>query len=104
MGIVTTLIGVMAESPELLAGYNTLAEQFGESLLPTAAKQVVLITASVANGCEYRVAAHSTLALRARVPAEVVEACEQASRRWGRPAPSATPAFTWLTAAIRAHC
>ncbi|RSN11814.1 hypothetical protein DMB42_14790 [Nonomuraea sp. WAC 01424] len=39
-----------------------------------AAKQVVLITAGVANGCEYCVAAHSTLALRARVPAEVVEA------------------------------
>ncbi|GAA2214135.1 carboxymuconolactone decarboxylase family protein [Nonomuraea monospora] len=74
MGFVTTLNGVMAESPELLAGYNALAEQFGRSSLRAAAKQVVLITASVANGCEYCVAAHSTLALRARVPAEVVEA------------------------------
>ncbi|MEV0584465.1 carboxymuconolactone decarboxylase family protein [Nonomuraea sp. NPDC050310] len=63
----------MAESPELLAGYNALAEQFGKSSLPAVAKQVVLITASVANGCEYCVAAHSTLALRARVPAAVVE-------------------------------
>ncbi|MDR8408040.1 carboxymuconolactone decarboxylase family protein [Nonomuraea sp. 3-1Str] len=74
MGFVTTLNGVMAESPELLAGYNALAEQFGKSSLSLAAKQVVLITASVENGCEYCVAAHSTLALRARVPAEVVEA------------------------------
>ncbi|MFC5822477.1 carboxymuconolactone decarboxylase family protein [Nonomuraea insulae] len=73
MGFVTTLNGVMAESPELLAGYNALAEQFGKSSLSLAAKQVVLITASVANGCEYCVAAHSTLALKARVPAEVVE-------------------------------
>ncbi|MFD0468830.1 carboxymuconolactone decarboxylase family protein [Nonomuraea thailandensis] len=32
------------------------------------------ITASVENACEYCVAAHSTLALRARVPAEVVGA------------------------------
>ncbi|WP_219911842.1 carboxymuconolactone decarboxylase family protein [Nonomuraea fuscirosea] len=79
-GFVTTLNGVMAESPELLAGYNALAEQFGRSSLRAAAKQVVLITASVANGCEYCVAAHSTLALRARVPAEVVE-----DLRAGRP-------------------
>jgi AhpD family alkylhydroperoxidase len=74
MGFVTTLNGVMAESPELLAGYNALAEQFGRSSLPLHAKQVVLITASVANACAYCVAAHSTLALKARVPAEVVEA------------------------------
>lgn len=44
------------------------------------AKQVVLITASVENGCEYCVAAHSTLALKVRVPAEVVE-----SLRTGKP-------------------
>ncbi|GGT97798.1 carboxymuconolactone decarboxylase family protein [Actinomadura citrea] len=80
MGFVTTLNGVMAESPELLAGYNALSEQFTRSSLPGHAKHAVLITASVLNGCEYCVAAHSTVALRARVPAEVVEAL-----RAGRP-------------------
>ncbi|MBN6054145.1 carboxymuconolactone decarboxylase family protein, partial [Nonomuraea sp. RK-328] len=74
MGFVTTLNGVMAESPELLAGYNALAEQFGRSSLPGPAKHVVWIVASVENGCEYCVAAHSTMALRSRVPAEVVDA------------------------------
>lgn len=73
-GFVTTLNGMMAESPELLNGYNVLAEQFGTSSLPGPAKHVLRITASVENGCEYRVATHSTLALRSRVPAEVVEA------------------------------
>ncbi|MCT9933324.1 carboxymuconolactone decarboxylase family protein [Planotetraspora sp. A-T 1434] len=77
MGFVTTLNAVMAESPELLAGYNALAEQFGRSSLSLAAKQVVLITASVENGCEYCVAAHSTLALRAHIPAEVVQALRE---------------------------
>ncbi|MFD0534282.1 carboxymuconolactone decarboxylase family protein [Actinomadura luteofluorescens] len=48
--------------------------------MPGHAKHAVLITASVLNGCEYCVAAHSTVALRARVPAEVVEAL-----RAGRP-------------------
>ncbi|MEU6038596.1 carboxymuconolactone decarboxylase family protein [Actinomadura sp. NPDC047616] len=74
MGFVTTLNGVMAESPQLLAGYNALAELFGRSSLPGPAKHVVWITASVENNCEYCVAAHSTLALRSRVPADVVRA------------------------------
>jgi AhpD family alkylhydroperoxidase len=74
MGFVSTLNGVMAESPELLAGYNTLSELFGKSSLPKDAKHVVWITASVENNCEYCVAAHSTLALRAGLLAETVEA------------------------------
>lgn len=78
MGFVTTLNAVMAESPELLAGYNALAELFGKSSLPAAAKHVVWITASVENGCEYCVAAHSTLALRARVPDATVQALREA--------------------------
>ena len=74
MGFVTTLNGIMASSPELLAGYNTLSELFGKSSLPKDAKHVVWITASVENNCEYCVAAHSTLALRAGLPTETVEA------------------------------
>lgn len=99
MGFVTTLNGVMAESPELLVGYNALAEQFGRSSLSLAAKQVVTITASVENGCEYCVAAHSTMALRARVPAEVVSAL-----RAGEPlADPALEAVRRLTRAIVAR-
>ncbi|WP_309115565.1 carboxymuconolactone decarboxylase family protein [Saccharothrix sp.] len=74
MGFVTSLNAVMAESPELLAGYNALAEQFGKSSLPEPAKHVVLITTSVLNGCEYCVAAHTTVALKAGVDQAVVEA------------------------------
>jgi AhpD family alkylhydroperoxidase len=74
MGFLTTLNAVMAESPELLAGYNTLAEQFAKSSLPKDAKHVVWLAASVANGCIYCVAAHSTLALRAGLAADTVEA------------------------------
>ncbi|NUT49819.1 MAG: carboxymuconolactone decarboxylase family protein [Saccharothrix sp.] len=74
LGFVSSLNGVMAESPELLAGYNALAEQFGKSSLPANAKHVVWITTSVVNGCEYCVAAHSTIALKQGVDAEVVAA------------------------------
>ncbi|GAA4630922.1 carboxymuconolactone decarboxylase family protein [Actinoallomurus vinaceus] len=95
MGFVTTLNGVMAESPELLAGYNALAEQFGRSSLPMRAKHVVWITASVDNGCEYCVAAHSTMALRSKVPAEVVEAL-RAGKRLDDPSLEAVRRFTQL--------
>lgn len=82
MGFITTLNAVMAESPELLAGYNALSELFGKSSLPARAKHIVLITASVENDCAYCVAAHSTVALRSGVSAEIVEAL-----RAGKPLP-----------------
>jgi AhpD family alkylhydroperoxidase len=91
MGFVTTLNGVMAESPELLAGYNTLAELFGESSLPKDAQHVVWLTASLENDCEYCVAAHSTLGLRAGLPPETVEALRRkgtAGRQVGGRAPA----------------
>ncbi|MFI9010921.1 carboxymuconolactone decarboxylase family protein [Actinosynnema sp. NPDC053489] len=74
LGFVSSLNAVMAESPELLAGYNALAEQFQKSSLPGNAKHVVWITTSVLNGCEYCVAAHSTLALKMGVDEGVVRA------------------------------
>ncbi|WP_051969488.1 carboxymuconolactone decarboxylase family protein [Kitasatospora azatica] len=79
MGFITTLNAVMATSPELLAGYNALAEQFMKSSLPARAKHVVLITASVENGCAYCVAAHSTLALRSGLEADEVTALRNAN-------------------------
>ena len=74
LGFVSSLNGVMAESPELLAGYNALAEQFTKSSLPARAKHVVLITTSVLNGCEYCVAAHSTIAVKSGVDEETLAA------------------------------
>lgn len=74
MGFITTLNAVMAESPQLLAGYNAMAEQFNQSSLPAPARHVVLITASVENGCGYCVAAHSTMALRGGMAEDDVHA------------------------------
>jgi AhpD family alkylhydroperoxidase len=74
LGFVSTLAGVMAESPQLLAGYNALSEQFFKSSLPGDAKHVVAITASVVNECHYCVAAHSTMALRQGVAPDTVTA------------------------------
>lgn len=100
MGFVTTLNGVMAESPELLAAYNALAEQFGKSSLPMRAKHVVWITASVENGCEYCVAAHSTMALRAKLPDETLRAL-RTGKPLGDPALEAVRHITQLIVARR---
>lgn len=94
-GSVTPLNGVMAESPELLAGYNALAELFGKSSLPARAKHVVWITASVENNCEYCVAAHSTMALHSKIPAETVEAL-RAGKPLSDPALEAVRRFTQM--------
>ena len=95
LGFVSTLTGVMAESPELLAGYNALFEKFQASSLPAEAKHVVLITASVANGCAYCVAAHSTMALRAGLDAETVTALRD-GKPLADPELAAVHAFTRL--------
>jgi AhpD family alkylhydroperoxidase len=93
LGFVSTLTGVMAESPELLAGYNALFEKFRASSLPADAKHVVLITASAANRCHYCVAAHATLALRADVDPATVAAL-RAEKPLDDPALEAVHAFT----------
>lgn len=93
LGFVSTLTGVMAESPELLAGYNALFQQFQASSLPAAAKHVVLITASVANGCAYCVAAHSTMALRDDLDPDAVAAM-RAGKPLDDPALEAVHTFT----------
>lgn len=70
LGFISTLTGVMAESPQLLEAYNTAYNAFMKSSLPRLEKHVVLIAASVENQCEYCVAAHSTMAAKARLSDE----------------------------------
>lgn len=58
-GFVPNIAGVLGHSPEALRGYLDLSNHFDRCGLSFAERQVVLIAASVANGCEYCVAAHS---------------------------------------------
>lgn len=73
-GFIPNVYGVLAESPQALAAYQGLSEQFGRSSLSTAAKHVVWLTASERNGCRYCVAAHSAAAAAARVDQSVIDA------------------------------
>lgn len=83
-GFVPNLMGVMAGAPPLAKGYATLAKLFSETSLSSHEQALVLLTASLENGCKYCVAAHSMSALKAGTSPEVVKALVE-----GRPLPDA---------------
>jgi uncharacterized peroxidase-related enzyme len=62
LGFIPNLYAKLAESPAALNAYKSLASFFEKSSLSPTEQQVVLLTVSVANGCEFCVAAHSMIA------------------------------------------
>ncbi len=73
-GFLPNLTATMAESPELAKAYAAMGELFGQTGFTPTEQQVVLLSISRLNGCDYCVAAHSTIAGIERVPADVIEA------------------------------
>jgi uncharacterized peroxidase-related enzyme len=73
-GFVPNLLGTMAESPALAEGYMTLAGIFGKTDLSETERQVILMTNNRLNGCEYCMAAHTSLSQMANVAPDVIEA------------------------------
>lgn len=84
LGFIPNLYGTLAEAPAALNGFALLVEQFEKTSLTPAEKQVVLLATSFENECHYCMAAHSTLAKMASVPAETIQ-----TLREGRPIPDA---------------
>lgn len=72
-GFVPNLFGIFAESPSTLDAYRSLSDLYGKTPFTPTEQQVVLISASVLNGCEYCVAAHSTVSSMSGVPADVIK-------------------------------
>ncbi len=73
-GFLPNLTATMAESPELAKAYAAVGDLFGATGFTLTEQQVVLLTISRLNGCDYCVAAHSTIAGMQKVPADVVAA------------------------------
>ena len=82
-GFDPNLLATMAEAPALLKAYVTLSRIFEESSFNAAERQVVLLTVSYENDCEYCIAAHSVIAGMQGVPDTVVAAI-----RDGEPIPN----------------
>lgn len=73
-GFIPNLLGALSESPAALEGYMSLSTLFSATSFTATERQIVLIAASVKNGCTYCVAAHSTLAAKDKVPEDVITA------------------------------
>jgi uncharacterized peroxidase-related enzyme len=80
MGFVPNLMGVLAEASGALEGYLTLSKLFESSSLTPVERNVVLLSVSFENGCDYCMAAHSGLAKMQGVPEHVLSALRE-----GRP-------------------
>lgn len=75
-GRVPNFFAVAAESPAAINAYASLATIFRSTALTPAEQQIVILTASVENKCEYCVAAHSKGAKMAGVSDDVIKAIE----------------------------
>ena len=76
-GFIPNLTAVMAESPALLEGYLTLAGIFNKTSLSEAERQIILMTNNRLNGCEYCMAAHTTISQMKKVPEDVITALRE---------------------------
>jgi len=100
-GFTPNLFGVMAESPAALKAYTTLSGILEEDAgLDAQEQQIVMLATSEFNGCDYCMAAHSTVAERmAKVPPEIIEAL----RDGGLPEDARAKALVRLTRALLEH-
>lgn len=73
LGFVPNLYSGMAEAPALLEGYLTLSGIFDKSDLSATERQIILLANNRLNGCNYCMAAHTTIAQGANVPDEIIE-------------------------------
>ncbi|MFN0043373.1 MAG: carboxymuconolactone decarboxylase family protein [Alphaproteobacteria bacterium] len=73
-GMIPNVFAVMAESPATLKGYLTLSGVFEQSSFTASERQVLMLTLSRQNGCDYCVAAHSLGSAKAGVAKEVIDA------------------------------
>jgi AhpD family alkylhydroperoxidase len=76
-GFLPNLVGVLAESPAAIEGYLAVAGAFEKSAFSPTEKQIVLIATSVENGCEYCVAAHTTVGGMQKIPGAILEALRE---------------------------
>lgn len=73
-GFVPNLMGVMAESPQVVEAYLTLMGLFDKTSLSDVEREVILMTNNRVNDCTYCMAAHTTVAQMKKLPEDVINA------------------------------
>jgi len=99
-GFLPNLIREMADAPSTLRGYVALGEMLEQTSLSPVEQQLALAAVSLANGCEYCVAAHSAGLRLAGLPPEDLEALRE-GRALSDAKLEALRAFTYAVADTR---
>ena len=73
-GFIPNLLANFANAPAALEGYLSIGKIFGKTSLSPTEQQIVLIAASVDNGCDYCVAAHTTIGQGQKIDPAILEA------------------------------
>ena len=73
-GFVPNLMGTMAEAPALAEAYLAVGKLFAKTSFSDTERQVISLSVSRTNGCEYCVSAHSTIAKKSGVDNGVIDA------------------------------
>lgn len=84
MGFLPNLYGVFAESPSVIKAYTAITQLLNRSSFNIEEQQLMLLTISAANGCEYCVAAHTMVGKMVQLDDTIIEAI-----RTGVPIPDA---------------
>ncbi|MCF6190198.1 MAG: carboxymuconolactone decarboxylase family protein [Cocleimonas sp.] len=72
-GFLPNLYAGQAEAPALLEGYLSLSTIFNTTDLSETERQIILMTNNRLNGCDYCMAAHTTISQGANVEEDVIE-------------------------------
>ncbi|WP_419579854.1 carboxymuconolactone decarboxylase family protein [Streptococcus suis] len=77
-GYIPNLIGLLANSPTALETYQTVGGINRRNSLTPTEREVVQITAAVANGCGFCVAGHTAISIKqVKMPDEILQALRQ---------------------------
>ncbi|HHI92584.1 MAG TPA: carboxymuconolactone decarboxylase family protein [Gammaproteobacteria bacterium] len=76
-GFIPNLYGVFAESPTAIAAYAAINEALKHCALTPVEQQIVALTVSIKNNCDYCVAAHSVIANMVQMPADTLQQLRQ---------------------------
>ena len=74
MGFLPNIYAVFADSPSVIKAYTSITQLLNRSSFSPAELQLMLLTTSAVNGCEYCVAAHTMGGKKARLDNTVIEA------------------------------
>lgn len=79
-GYIPNLIGLLANSPTALETYQTVGAINRRNSLTPIEREVVQLTAAVANGCDFCVAGHTAISIKqVKMPEAILEALRQAT-------------------------